>query len=121
MKSRWLRFFPVVDLTQSIGKDNFRAAKTELGWKTTIPDPPLEFTWWDWTVFLLHTAAEVEHSLLVQYLYSGYSIGETLLKGSGAPDMVKHWRKNLLTVAKQEMAHLATVQNLKIYRGPIKF
>jgi hypothetical protein len=26
---------------------------------------PDELTWWDWTVFLLHTAAEIEHALMV--------------------------------------------------------
>jgi len=34
---------------------------------TRIPadTKPEELTWWDWTVFLLHTAAEIEHALMV--------------------------------------------------------
>jgi hypothetical protein len=28
----------------------------------------------DEVIFLLHTAAEVEHALLVQYLYAGWSL-----------------------------------------------
>ena len=30
-------------------------------------------------IFLLHTAAEVEHALLVQYLYAGFSLGNDRL------------------------------------------
>ena len=39
----------------------------------TIPKP-IELTWWDWAVFLLQTAAEIEHVLMVQYLYAAYSV-----------------------------------------------
>ena len=34
---------------------------------------PPEFTWRDYTIFLLTIAAQIEHSLMVQYLYAGYS------------------------------------------------
>src|SRR5215203_878885 len=46
---------------------------------------PDELTWWDWTVFLLHTAAEIEHALMVQYLYAAYSLGETPFRGPNVP------------------------------------
>ena len=36
---------------------------------------PPEFTWRDYTVFLLTIAAQIEHSLMVQYLYAAYSLG----------------------------------------------
>ncbi|HUP28249.1 MAG TPA: ferritin-like protein [Chloroflexia bacterium] len=73
-------------------------------------DPPLSPH--DEAVFLLHIAAEVEHSLLVQYLYAAYS-----LKGAHdvAPEhqaMVRAWKSTLLGIAREEMGHLVTVQNL---------
>src|SRR5215204_4451819 len=46
---------------------------------------PDELTWWDWTVFLLHTAAEIEHALMVQYLYAAYSLGEPPFQGPHVP------------------------------------
>ena len=52
------------------------------GTKLPAHDPPLEPR--DAAVFLLHIAAEVEHALLVQYLYAAYSLvgdEDTLLPG----------------------------------------
>jgi hypothetical protein len=70
-----------------------------------------ELTAHDEVVFLLHTAAEVEHSLMVQYLYAAYSLG-----GEQVPpdkrDLVKQWRREIAKIAKEEMGHLASVQNL---------
>ena len=61
--------------------------------------------------YLLHIGAEIEHALAVQYLYAGYSLG-----GSGLSDdqrrLVQGWRSTVLDIAREEMAHLATVQNL---------
>ena len=36
---------------------------------------PREISWRDYAVYLLHVAAEIEHSLMVQYLYAAYSLG----------------------------------------------
>ena len=70
-----------------------------------------ELTAHDEAVFLLHTAAEVEHSLMVQYLYAAYSLG-----GAQVPEdkkeLVNSWRREILKIAKEEMGHLASVQNL---------
>src|SRR5687768_10811309 len=50
---------------------------------------------------LLRTAAQVEHALLVQYLYAGYSLP------------ANHGDRGLLLgIAVEEMSHLMTVQNL---------
>src|SRR5215203_586456 len=77
---------------------------------------PDELTWWDWTVFLLHTAAEIEHALMVQYLYAGWS-----LPPDGA-DLVRRWRREVLQVAREEMAHFVAVQNLlRFVGGPLNF
>src|SRR5215216_1680391 len=85
---------------------------------------PDELTWWDWTVFLLHTAAEIEHALMVQYLYAAYSLAEDGFQGpavpAGASELVGTWRQTIVGIAKEEMAHLLTVQNLlRFIGGPL--
>jgi hypothetical protein len=80
---------------------------------------PDEFSWRDFAIFLLHIAAEIEHSLMVQYLYAAYSLG-----GAGLPDTAREqarvWREIVLGIAKEEMAHLITVQNiLRCIGGPL--
>jgi hypothetical protein len=60
---------------------------------------------------LLHIAAEIEHSLMVQYLYAAYSLGGP----SVPPDKqaeVLGWQDAVLGIAKEEMGHLMTVQNV---------
>lgn len=70
----------------------------------------------DEAVFLLHTAAEIEHALMVQYLYAAWSVR------SDGPDQVPRWRREILQVAREEMAHLAAVQNLlRFVGGPLNF
>src|SRR5260370_28005143 len=80
------------------------------------PYPPEEFTWRDYCVFLLRIAAEIEHALMVQYLFAAYSID-----GSKLPSRERHrvaaWRDIILGVAREEMGHLITVQNLLILLG----
>lgn len=80
------------------------------------PQLPPEFTWRDYTIFLLTIAAQIEHSLMVQYLYAAYSLG-----GSQTPEdqrgKVAAWRQVILGIAKEEMGHLATVQNVLKFLG----
>lgn len=59
---------------------------------------------------LLQVAAEVEHALLVQYLYSAYSLNLDIQQAADA-------QPKIIRVAKQEMAHLITVQNLLLALG----
>ncbi|MCY1073208.1 ferritin-like domain-containing protein [Archangium lansingense] len=85
----------------------------------TEPVLPPEFSWHDYAVLLLHIAAEVEHALMVQYLYAAYSLG-----GPQVPpkhrDRVRHWQEVVLGIAKEEMGHLITVQNvLRLIGGPL--
>lgn len=80
---------------------------------------PIEFTPHRYAVFLLHIAAEIEHALMVQYLYAAFSLG-----GSSVPTdrwiEVTEWREIILGVAKEEMGHLMTVQNvLRLLGGPL--
>jgi hypothetical protein len=84
---------------------------------------PDELTWWDWTVFLLHTAAEIEHALMVQYLYAAYSLGEAPFQGPNVPPnaqtLVSGWRRTIVGIAREEMGHLITVQNLLRFVGGV--
>src|SRR5882724_1847039 len=75
-----------------------------------------EMTWKDHLVMLLHIGAEIEHSLMVQYLYAAYSLG-----GEQVPRrhrlMVRGWQTSILAVAKEEMGHFLTVQNILMLLG----
>ncbi len=87
-------------------------------------DKPDELTWWDWTVFLLHTAAEIEHALMVQYLYAAYSLADGGFSGPAVPPdastLVKGWQRTIVGIAREEMAHFLTVQNLlRFIGGPL--
>jgi hypothetical protein len=66
-------------------------------------------------VSLLRAGAEIEHSLAIQYLYAAYSIDETSEK-SGSVDTME-WKAALRLIAREEMAHLVTVQNLLLTVG----
>jgi hypothetical protein len=72
---------------------------------------------------LLESAAEIEHALMVQYLYAAYSLKskeevtdtkqkKVLNEGSAAS-----WPNILLGIAREEMGHLLTVQNLLLALG----
>src|SRR6266436_8687608 len=70
-----------------------------------------EMTWKDHLVMLLHIGAEIEHSLMVQYLYAAYSLGgEQVPRGHRL--MVRGWQTSILAVAKEEMGHFLTAQNI---------
>ncbi len=98
----------------------------ELALADVTLDKPVELTWWDWTVFLLHTAAEIEHALLVQYLYAAYSLADAGFAGPAVPSdagtLTGKWQQVITGIAKEEMAHLLTVQNLlRFIGGPLNF
>lgn len=68
----------------------------------------------DEAVYLLHATAEVEHSLMVQYLYSSFSLRDE------AP--ARDWAETILGIAREEMGHLACMQNvLLLLGGPVNF
>jgi rubrerythrin len=74
----------------------------------------------DEAVFLLHVAAEVEHALLVQYLYAAYSLKDPAEVPAGNQAQVRSWKRTLLGIAREEMGHLITVQNLlRLLGAPI--
>jgi len=62
---------------------------------------------------LLETAAEIEHALLAQYLYAALSVRPvTDFTDVPSQNLVRELQTGILTVAREEMGHLLTVQNL---------
>lgn len=89
--------------------------------KTGLPvhDPPLPAR--EEAIYYLHIAAEVEHALMVQYLYAAFSLGGPQVPDKHQSD-VKRWRNTILGIAREEMGHLSTVQNmLQLLGGPLSF
>jgi hypothetical protein len=73
-------------------------------------------SWRDHLVMMLTSGAEIEHALMVQYLFAAYSInGDQESEQDRA--LVEGWRTSILTVAKEEMGHLLTVQNMLVLLG----
>ncbi len=82
---------------------------------------PEGMSWHDYLILLLQIGAELEHALMVQYLYAAYSIGGPGVAEEHRPS-VRRWQETILTVAREEMGHLLTVQNLLVLLGgPLNF
>lgn len=80
-------------------------AQLETLLRVGIPIPDDVMTAREHATGLLKLAAEVEHALMAQYLYTATSV----VNGAGAQE---DYQKKLFNIAVQEMGHLATVQNL---------
>jgi hypothetical protein len=93
--------------------------------KFGLPPRPKGFTPKQFAIYLLRVGAEIEHSLAIQYLYAAYAIDETSEDAGNLP--VLKWKTDLRLIAREEMAHLITVQNLlralgeepHLNRGPL--
>jgi hypothetical protein len=70
-------------------------------------------------IYLLTEAAEIEQGLMCTYLYAGWSLKQSLAEGltQAQLDALDRWRKEIRSVAMEEMAHLATVNNLLMSLG----
>jgi hypothetical protein len=72
----------------------------------------------DKVAILLRSAAEVEHALMVQYLYAAYSlktvdeVEEPERQAALDTTSAESWPRVVLRIAREEMGHLMTVQNL---------
>ena len=65
-------------------------------------------------IYTLGKAAELEHLVMLQYLFAAFSLKQSVGEGL-TPDSlaaVQRWRSTLLGISHQEMLHLALVQNL---------
>ncbi len=65
-------------------------------------------------IYTLGKAAELEHLIMLQYLYAAFSLKQGVAEGLTEEQLaaVKRWRRTLVGIAEQEMLHLALVQNL---------
>jgi len=65
-------------------------------------------------IYTLGKAAELEHLVMLQYLFAAFSLKQSVSEGLSEETLVavQRWRKTLLGIAEQEMLHLALVQNL---------
>lgn len=106
---RWVRNEAKVSKTSAVAFDQTLEEADELTLlvrKTGEPKPDTTMSVRDEAVFFLQIAAEVEHALLVQYLYALYSLNTA----AGLP--VTKWGGVLRRIAREEMGHLVTLQNL---------
>jgi hypothetical protein len=104
--------------TKDVAKSKFAAAAdaaiTTLPDLSAFPDPL------DKVCVLLEAAAEIEHMLLIQYLYAALTLkAGDALNALPQPQRsaVAAWRNSLMTVAIEEMGHLMSVQNLLLLVG----
>ena len=65
-------------------------------------------------IYTLGKAAELEHLVMLQYLFAAFSLKQSVDEGltPGTLAAVQRWRRTLLEISAQEMLHLALVQNL---------
>ncbi|MGH2377850.1 MAG: ferritin-like domain-containing protein [Candidatus Limnocylindria bacterium] len=77
-------------------------------------EPPIVVEHRDALIYLLREAAELEHGIMCQYLYAAFTLKESTDEGLTVEQLeaVGRWRTTILEVARQEMLHLALVQNL---------
>jgi hypothetical protein len=70
-------------------------------------------------IHVLTEAAEIEHNLLCSYLYAAFSMKRGVEEGLTPTEAsaVSRWRKSVMSVALEEMAHLAMVNNLLVFVG----
>lgn len=77
-------------------------------------EPPIVVEHREQLIYLLREAAELEHTILCEYLFAAFTMKQRTDEGLTAAQLeaVDRWRKAILTVARQEMLHLTLVQNL---------
>jgi hypothetical protein len=77
-------------------------------------EPPIVVEHREQLIYLLREAAELEHTIMCEYLFAAFTMKQRLDEGltTAQLEAVDRWRKTILTVAKQEMLHLTLVQNL---------
>ena len=65
-------------------------------------------------IYLLCEAAEFEHSVMCSYLYAQWTLKRDESEGVSPTELaaIERWRRSLAQVAREEMLHLALVNNL---------
>jgi hypothetical protein len=104
-------FAPVRPGAETAGSADAVAAAVDDG-SAPLHEPLLEPR--DEAVFLLTVGAEIEQALMVQYLFAAYSVRP------GDSAELRTVQRLLTEIAREEMGHLATVQNLlHLIGGPL--
>jgi hypothetical protein len=122
LRSRISRHFgTALTETSSASRDDVAASLVARAAAAEIEVPPPEFTGRDYLICLLHVAAEIEHSLMVRYLFTAYSLGGPDVPENRRAD-VRAWQETTLGIVNEEMGHLITIQNLLTALGaPLNF
>lgn len=70
-------------------------------------------------IYLLAEAAEIEHGLMCSYLYAAWSLKQSVAEGLTEAQLgaVNGWRDSIMSVAMEEMLHLALANNLLMSLG----
>src|SRR5262245_35158025 len=105
MHNRYLRLVPVAEHSAVAS-----GAAPPAG-VSALFQPATPMTMRDSAIFLMQLAAEVEHALLVQYLYAAFSLDTT------APGVPSTAFNMIFSTAREEMGHLMTVQNVLLALG----
>ena len=65
-------------------------------------------------VYALNEAAEIEHGFMIQYIFAAMTMKKRLDEGitGEQQELIRKWESQILSVAREEMAHLGTVCNL---------
>ncbi len=65
-------------------------------------------------IYTLGKAAELEHLVMLQYLFAAFSLKQKVDEGLSTEQLaaVQRWRKTLLAISEQEMLHMALAENL---------
>ena len=82
-------------LFRSPSTDKMLTAQTAAADAMPVHDPPLAPH--DEAVFLLNIAAEVEHALMVQYLFAAYSLRDSSQFSHDKGALVRAWRDAIAT------------------------
>src|SRR6202035_3037603 len=94
MRTRMARHLDALSALSRGAPDQHRQRAAPLAGRAATPvDLPPEFSWHDYAIFLLSTAAEIEHSLMVQYLYAAYSLGGAQVQKPENRQCVLEWQQ----------------------------
>jgi hypothetical protein len=78
------------------------------------PEAPFVIEHREALIYMLCEAAELEHTIMCQYLFAAFSLKQSADEGLTEEELaaVTRWRRQVSHVAAQEMLHLALVQNM---------
>jgi hypothetical protein len=95
------------------GKGKLASVLALRGTRAT-PESPIVIEHREALIYMLCLAAELEHSIMCQYLYAAFSLKQDAEENVTPAQLeaIERWRTSVTHVATQEMLHLALVQNL---------